>query len=361
MIISIFNNKGGVGKTTLLYHIGAALAELGKKVLMIDLDPQCNLTIQSMCEEKIQKIWDEEEDFIADFKNAQEKIKNFEEYVLEEHSIHFILKPLEDGAGDILLSSPVNLMDNLDIIPGRLSLQFFESLISQRWSEAFTGSALSARIIASVKQVCEIYSEKYKYDYILLDTSPSLGDLNKISVTLSDYFIIPCSPDIYSIYGIRNIGRSLAKWVQNFGVLFSLLSPVQRKLFPEHLVKLLGFTLYKAQKRADANNPLKIPQAHYNHAVSIPSEIKKNIPESLFVGDNVLNNMGGSSVIYTHNTYPSLAQKYHVPMWKIPEISLDAADLPTVQPNRARFYETKKEYESFVADMIARIEDAKLS
>ena len=44
-IISLFNNKGGVGKTTLAYHLSCALAADGKKVLMIDLDPQCNLTI----------------------------------------------------------------------------------------------------------------------------------------------------------------------------------------------------------------------------------------------------------------------------------------------------------------------------
>ena len=332
----------------------------GKKVLMIDLDPQCNLTILSMKEEKIKKIWDDEEDFINDFKNAQKNKENLNKYLKEEHSIHFILKPLEDGTGDILVSQPVNLMNNLDIIPGRLSLQFFESLISQRWSEAFTGNALSARIIASITQICKEYTYTYKYDYVLLDTSPSLGDLNRISVTLSDCFIIPCSPDIYSIYGIKNIGKSLIKWTKNFEVLFSLLPPVQRNLFPEHLVKLLGFTLYKAQKRDDAKNSLKIPQAHYNHAESIPLEIKKNIPSSLFLCQDTLSNIGGNSIIHTHNTYPSLAQKYHVPIWKIPNIALDSGDIPTVQPNKARFYETKNNYEIFVKDMIKRLENAKL-
>lgn len=55
-IISLFNNKGGVGKSTLSYHLGCALGELGKKVLFVDLDPQCNLTINAMMENELEQI-----------------------------------------------------------------------------------------------------------------------------------------------------------------------------------------------------------------------------------------------------------------------------------------------------------------
>lgn len=55
--ISIFNNKGGVGKTTLTFHLAHALAEMGQRTLLIDLDPQCNLTILSMDAEKLHEIW----------------------------------------------------------------------------------------------------------------------------------------------------------------------------------------------------------------------------------------------------------------------------------------------------------------
>mgnify|MGYP000583774829 CR=1 FL=1 len=55
-IISVFNNKGGVGKSTLTYHLGAALSEKGKKVLLIDLDPQSNLTLYGLSEERLEKI-----------------------------------------------------------------------------------------------------------------------------------------------------------------------------------------------------------------------------------------------------------------------------------------------------------------
>ena len=56
MIVSVFNNKGGVGKTTLLFHLACALAEQDKKVLMMDLDPQCRLTLNAIPEEEIEKL-----------------------------------------------------------------------------------------------------------------------------------------------------------------------------------------------------------------------------------------------------------------------------------------------------------------
>ena len=54
-IISVFNNKGGVGKSTLSFHLGKALGLMGKKVLFVDLDPQCNLTISAMRERELEK------------------------------------------------------------------------------------------------------------------------------------------------------------------------------------------------------------------------------------------------------------------------------------------------------------------
>ena len=130
-ILSLFNNKGGVGKSTLGYHLGAALGEMGHKTLLVDLDPQCNMTIWGIPTEELHKIWDEEEAFIEDYEKAINENTN----ILESpRSIHFILKPTEDGLNDIIkLPPPLNIGEKLDLMPGRLSIHKFENKIAERW------------------------------------------------------------------------------------------------------------------------------------------------------------------------------------------------------------------------------------
>src|SRR5260221_4304103 len=129
-ILSVFNNKGGVGKTTLTYHLSYALSELGHRVLMIDADPQCNLTIYSIPEETIHDIWEAEDPFIDEGMDATKKGLTPDELkavLSTSRSLHFIVKPTEEGTGELdALPPPHRLTTSLDIIPGRLSLHTFE-------------------------------------------------------------------------------------------------------------------------------------------------------------------------------------------------------------------------------------------
>ena len=133
--ISVFNNKGGVGKTTLTFHLAHALAEMGHRTLIIDLDPQCNLTVLGMDEERLHQIWSAEDEFIDDFQGARKKrsVEEFEQLVSSPRSIHFLLKPSEDGASEIgKLTPPHPLATNLDLIPGRLTMHLYEDKIASR-------------------------------------------------------------------------------------------------------------------------------------------------------------------------------------------------------------------------------------
>ena len=154
----IRDSKGGVGKSTLSFHLGKALGLMGKKVLFVDLDPQCNLTISAMRENELENIWQEEDSYIEDFETAKEK--NSEEYLKiigETRSIHFLLKPAEDGVNDIEKLPPARIIsENVYMIPGRLSIHQFENKISDRWSGLYQSDNLSIRTITYIRRVCEM-------------------------------------------------------------------------------------------------------------------------------------------------------------------------------------------------------------
>lgn len=359
-IVTIFNNKGGVGKTTLTFHLAHALGELGKKVLLIDLDPQCNLTIFSLDMEFIHEIWSAEDEYIEDFAAARKKTSNKEFAALlnKPRSIHFDLKPTEDGTAEIeILPPPVSLSDNVDLIPGRLTLHLYEAKIGERWSGIYQGDPLAIRTATRVREMAYQYAKLYGYDLVIFDTSPSLGALNRHLLTLADGFLIPCSPDLFSVYGIRNIGSALNLWRKQFDTIFQLLSDAKRDQFPKEFVKLIGYTIYNAKRYTGLGNDLDLATAHYHYAQQIPETIAKFVaPENSLPFSDILNgSIGDKAVIHSHNTFPSMSQKYHAPMWKLPAMELESDDGSTIGGNRKKYEATQKSYHAFATDFLERV------
>jgi cellulose biosynthesis protein BcsQ len=358
--ISIFNNKGGVGKTTLTFHLGHALAEMGHRTLLVDLDPQCNLTIFGMDEERLHKIWLTEDAFIDDFQGARQKCtpQQFDALLAEPRSVHFLVKPAEDGAADIgKLSPPFPLATNLDLIPGRLTMHLYEDKVASRWSEVYQGDPLAIRTVTKFRDLAESYARQHGYEFVIMDTSPSLGALNKVIISTTDGFLIPCMPDMFSLYGVRNIGNALAVWKKQFDTIYHLLSTEKRKAFPANYVKLLGFTIYNAKKYS-GSKPWQLATAHYNYAKQIPDAIKAFIRPEIrdSLTDDVLSSpVGEISIMHTHNTLPSMAQSYHVPMWKVPSCQLDREDASTVMGNRGIYEGTREKYVAFAGDLLKRM------
>lgn len=358
--VSVFNNKGGVGKTTLTFHLANALAELGHKTLIVDLDPQCNLSILAMEEEEIHKIWLREDDFIDDFQRSRDAMSTdeFRQVVSSPRSIHFLLKPTEDGTDEIpSLCPPQHLATNLDLLPGRLTMHMYEDKIASRWSDVYQGDPLAIRTVTRIRQIAHQYAEAHGYKFVIMDTSPSLGVLNRVVISTTDGFLIPCMPDMFSLYGVRNIGNALTNWKKQFDVIYELLSSEKRKSFPAQFVRLLGFTIYSAKKYTGVNE-LDLAAGHYNYAQQIPAAIKKYVAHDIrqHLTDAVLAvPIGGTAVMHTHNTLPGMAQKYHVPMWKVPSAQLERGDANTVSGNRATYEATLAAYTLFAKDLLTRI------
>jgi chromosome partitioning protein len=109
--IAFFNNKGGVGKTTLAYHLAWMFHELGARVLVVDLDPQANLTSAFLEDERLEELWGATP--VAD-------------------TVAGALDPLIERLGDI--STPhVEDIDGIGLIPGDLALSRFEDRLAQAW------------------------------------------------------------------------------------------------------------------------------------------------------------------------------------------------------------------------------------
>lgn len=360
-IISVFNNKGGVGKSTLSFHLAHALAEQNVKTLMVDLDPQSNLTLQCISPDKLEQLWNEEEPFIEDFQSALEDSGiTFEEFVEKPRSIHCLLKPIEDGVYESFFLGAVHeINNNLGLIPGRLSLHTYEDKIAKSWSDAFMGDPQALRLVFSIRNLCIEAAKRYGYQVAIIDTSPSLGMLNRVIISTSTGFFVPCMPDMFSTFGITNIGQALRTWKGQFDTMYSLLSDKKRSAFPKDFVKFLGYTIFNARKYA-GQNELDLAVAHYSYAKNIPAVISKNIPTECYehlqegiVGEPI----GQRAVMHSHNTLPSMAQKYKVPIWEIPNLpNLLSEDRSTILGNRQTYYEKKELYRTFASDLLARVE-----
>lgn len=360
-IVTVFNNKGGVGKTTLTYHLAHALAELGTKVLLVDLDPQCNLTIISTEMDNIHNIWTSEDLFIEDFAASRTEVGEhaFSQLITTTRSIHFLLKPTEDGTAELdQLPPTMKLDENVYLLPGRLTMHLFEAKVGERWSGIYQGDPLAIRTATRVRALAHEYGAQNGYDLVIFDTSPSLGALNRHLLSLADGFLIPCSPDLFSVYGIRNIGDALRTWRKQFESIFHFISDQKRANFPRSFVKFMGYTLYNAKRYSKHEDDLNLAKAHLNYAKQIPSTIKNSIDENNMIAlqDVANSSIGDNAIIHSHNTFPSMSQKYHRPMWKLPECEfLDADDKSTILGNQQAYQKTKDAYHDFAKDFLKRV------
>lgn len=360
-IISIFNNKGGVGKSTLSFHLGHALGVLGKRVMLIDADPQCNLSLYGMNIDQLNELWEEETNYIdtLGFEAAKSNDKKYNELISKTRTLHFLLKPIEDGTADIEKLPPLaKIGSNVYLLPGRLSLHSYEEAIASRWSDAYIGNPLALKTITKIRSLAIEYSKIYNIDYVIIDTSPSIGILNKIIISNSDGLLIPCNADMFSLYGIRNIGGALKAWKTQFNVMKSVLSEEKKKPLSSGFVKFIGYTLYNCKKvtKDPPYNEYDIAQSNYHYAQQIPSTIRDFISEDL--RENLKSEqsdviIGDKSIIHSHNTLPGMAQKYKKPMWELPFLDLAPED-NTIKGNRKAYENTLDAYKIFAEDFVVR-------
>lgn len=187
--ITFFNNKGGVGKTTTVYHVAWMLSELGIKTIAIDLDPQSNLTSMFLTNERLEEVYEN---------TAPDTILD-------------AITPIVNGDPAI----PVHIEqvnENLGVILGNLALSTFEDTLSDAWLKCLNGEIYSFRITSIFKTIIDEAAQRFNAQVILIDVGPNLGAINRAVTISSDYIIMPVASDLFSLQGIKNLGTTLNLW-----------------------------------------------------------------------------------------------------------------------------------------------------
>ena len=194
-VLTFFNNKGGVGKTSLVFHLAWMLSEMGKNVVAIDLDPQANLTSAFLSEDDLEILWDPDD-------TSQ-----------RNNTIYQCVRPLME-VGDIHAPQTQQITSRLHLVPGDLGLAGFEDFLSQEWPNALGSKNLYRpfRILSSFWQVAQMAARQHSADLILADVGPNLGAINRSALIGTDHVVIPLAADLFSLQGLRNLGPTLRAW-----------------------------------------------------------------------------------------------------------------------------------------------------
>ena len=189
--VAFFNNKGGVGKTSLVYHLAWMYADLGVCVVAADLDPQANLTSMFLDDYEMEKLWTPDP---------------------PRKTIHGALVPLLRGTGDITPVATMSPRSPLGLVAGDLALSGAEDEFSSQWPQCLDGSERAFRVITALSRALAGAKKEAEADLVLIDVGPNLGAINRAALIAADFVAVPLVPDLFSLQGLRNLGPTLRRW-----------------------------------------------------------------------------------------------------------------------------------------------------
>ena len=194
-VLTFFNNKGGVGKTSLVYHLAWMLSNQGHRVLACDLDPQANLSAAFLDEDSLEQLFENVGDLIP------------------AATIYQCVQPLT-AVGDLRPPILLPITDRLSLIPGDLLLAGFEDNLSTEWPNALgsTGLYRPFRLLTAFSTVMQDGARQMGASIIVADVGPNLGAINRSALIATDHVIVPLGADLFSLQGLRNLGPTLRAW-----------------------------------------------------------------------------------------------------------------------------------------------------
>jgi cellulose biosynthesis protein BcsQ len=330
--IALFNHKGGVSKTTTTFNLGWMLASKGKKVILVDTDPQCNLTGMALGEQT-----ENDEARIEAIYNTHSNIKTglapaFESQPRAIEAVDCI--PIEGQAG-------------LFLLPGHVGFAEYE--VTLGIAQELSGSIQALKNLpGSIAYLLDKTAERFNADYMLIDMSPSLGAINQNILMISDFFTVPTTADFFSVMAIDSLAKVLPKWYAWAKLASSL--PVLKDAtypFPNVTLHFLGtiiqnYRIIRGKETAAFEKWIeKIENDVSSKLVPILSRNNMLLPEQLYVEQGI-----GSAFCLTKisnfNSLIALSQKHRTPVYALTSQQLEQTGivLENNQAKQAQFRQT---------------------
>ena len=236
--IALFNHKGGVSKTTTTFNLGWMLAHKGNRVMIVDCDPQCNLT-----------------GMVLGLRGSKFKINEGFQAIYESEEIRDIYRGLAPAfeSRPVLLEpvvcEPVKGQSNMYLLPGHIKLAEYEVVLGM--AQELSSSLLSLQNLpGSLHYLFMKTAKKYEIDFILVDMGPSLGAINRNLLMTSDFFLVPMFPDYFSVMAAESLASILIQWAawSKHGRALPILREATYP-FPDKIPKFLGTVIQNYRVR----------------------------------------------------------------------------------------------------------------
>ena len=236
--LSFFNHKGGVGKTTLTVNVADALVDLGVRVLMVDADPQCNLTSFYLDEKQLDALLGESDD-------------------VNGGTLWSAIKPVVDGKGPIKQVDAYEIKDGLYLCPGDVLLADYEEELPAAWTGSFARKGRDYDVMCALSKASREMGKRYGVDLVIYDVGPNVGPLNRTILLDSDFFTTPVAADLFSLRALSTVGRSVARWIADWKTVRGLASPDARKVLLHGMPVYLGYitSAYKVSSGRNSTKP----------------------------------------------------------------------------------------------------------
>lgn len=292
-VIAFFNNKGGVGKTSLVYHLAWMYQDIGYQVVAADLDPQANLTAAFLEEDRIEELWSSTQGYNTVFQCVQ---------------------PLAIGTGDIAEPNVEEITESLALLVGDLRLSNFEDDLSSEWPGCMDRKQRSFRVISAFWRLLQSTAKQTDANLILVDLGPNLGALNRAALIAADYVVVPLSPDLFSLQGLRNLGPTLRRWREEWQERLKK-NPVPDLELPEGKMETIGYVVLQHSVRLD--RPVKAFERWMTRIPRVYQEEVLKMLGSQKYPDQIAEDKNCLALLKNYQSLMPMAQEVHKPMFHL--------------------------------------------